>query len=85
MLLYFWCCSHVPSQHLRISSDPPNTWSPYSSSQDENQSKCASPSEDDFHLNAHLMRFASNTRGERVPLSTLQLLGETAPDVLKSQ
>lgn len=31
------------------------------------------------------MRFASNARGERVPLSTLQLLGETAPDVLKSQ
>lgn len=30
------------------------------------------------------MRFASNP-GERVPLSTLQLLGETAPvDVLKS-
>jgi len=62
------------SLDLQISSDPPYTWSPFSSSQDENQSKCASPSEDDFHLNAHLMRFASNARGERVPLSTLQLL-----------
>eukprot|EP00435_Cladocopium_sp_Y103_P040905 s552_g11.t1 len=59
-------------------SDPPYTWSPYSSSQDENNdSKCANsqPSRDvdDYNLSAtNLLRCTSY--GERVPLSTLQLL-----------
>lgn len=66
------------SLELQLSSDPPYTWSPYSSSQDENNdSKCTNspPSRDvdDYNLSATNL-FRCTSYRERVPLSTLQLL-----------